>query len=205
MAILEYSGWDFVTESGVELDQTVTPYTYIGASAGHFHVKRFDSPTVYRLYHNGFGGGFGVSQGLSRNLSGSLSLPHMPGFGSRIYRHPLRSGSLLIQDFVGEYVVLRGSVSIAAGSGIAIIFIGAPSWLIGTIRSFPSSNPIERSAIMTAATCQGVGVIGSSAAMSGVSTSLGLFLGSVIAALPWSGRSSYMNWSLPHRQSESNR
>ncbi len=180
MSLVRYSGWDFVTSGGGELTFGLSRFLFAGGHGGALYVRQSGQQTIHRLPYVGFGGGVGVGVSAGGPVSVSVSLPFQPGGGFRIYRHPLRGGSLALDDFVGNYVAYSGSGSLLGAVSGTLIFIGAPAWLVALANN-PALPGVQALSPLTAiAACQGVGVLWGTAETSGAGVGLTVYHGQVI-------------------------
>jgi hypothetical protein len=103
-----------------------------------------------------------------------------PGGGYRIYRNPIRSSALELEDFTGSF--MQGS----AGAGgfvynrnISLLVFGAPPWLV---RTFSVGNPGAQLPLL-AASCEGIGVLWGSSVSSAASAGVEVYSGEIVSTM----------------------
>ena len=179
--IFEPTNWSFVTSGGAEITFGLSEFLFAGGSGGAFYVRQGAAGSIQRLPFTAVVGGVGVGISVAGPVTTSVSLPVAPGGGYRIYRNPLRSSALELEDFKGSFIqVTGGAGGFIYNRNISLMVFGAPTWLV---RTFSIGNPGAQLPLL-AASCEGVGVLWGSAVSAAASAGVEVYTGEIVSSMP---------------------
>jgi hypothetical protein len=172
--------WSFVTSGGAEMTFGLSKLLYAGGSGGAFYVRQGASGAIQRLPMLAavIGGGLGISAG--GPVTVSVSMPFAPGGGFRIYRNPLRSATLTLNDFPGAFLQLSGGGgTFIFNRNVSLLIFGSPNWLVSVLSI---GNPAARLPALVAS-CEGVGALWGSAVSSAASVGIEVYSGEILTSM----------------------
>ena len=172
--------WSFVTSGGAEITYGFAKFLYAGAAGGAFYARRGVTGPIQRLPYRAIAGGVGAGVSVAGPVTTSISLPFAPGGGFRIYRNPLRTSALVLEDFKGSFIQISGGLgAFVYNRNVSLLVFGAPPWVI---RTFSIGNPGVQLPLLMA-TCEGVGALWGSAVTSAASVGVEVYSGEILTTM----------------------